>query len=231
VALNPVLTVGAQICETIRAHAKVSRRAAFARAAELLRSVEIPEPTARLTAYPHQLSGGMRQRVVIAMAMACDPQLIIADEPTTALDVTVQAQIMEVLLAAAAERRASMLLISHDLRLVGAVTDRVNVMYAGRIVEQGRSRELMRAPSHPYTQALLVSTPRIRGQRVLRLPTIEGRPPDPRAMPTGCRFHPRCPRAQPKCPELEPSLGAVWPDAACWFPLRGEQDPSESALS
>jgi oligopeptide/dipeptide ABC transporter ATP-binding protein len=231
VALDPVITVGAQICEAVRAHTGASRREALARAADLLHSVGISEPKTRLAAYPHQLSGGMRQRVVIAIALSLDPELIVADEPTTALDVTVQAQIMDVLLSAAASRRASVLLISHDLRLVGAVTDRVNVMYAGRIVEQGKSRELMRSPSHPYTHALLESTPRVSGTRADRLHAIEGRPPDPRTMPAGCRFHPRCPEAQAKCRETEPSLGVVAPDAACWFPLtstRGTYDRASS---
>jgi oligopeptide/dipeptide ABC transporter ATP-binding protein len=221
-ALNPVLMVGRQITESIRAHTGVSRREARERACELLRSVGIPEPRARLFAYPHQLSGGMRQRVGIAIALAGDPRLVVADEPTTALDATVQAQIIDLLLSAAASRQASVLLISHDLRMVGGVTDRVNVMYAGRIVEQDTSGKVMRTPSHPYTSALLGSTPRIRGERSRRLTTIEGRPPDPRALPSGCRFHPRCPAARPACAEEEPLIDQVGSTVACWFPLIGD---------
>jgi oligopeptide/dipeptide ABC transporter ATP-binding protein len=223
-ALNPVLTIQTQIVETIRAHTPLTRAEAVDRAAELLRSVGIAEPRARLAAYPHQLSGGMRQRVVIAIALSCDPKVIIADEPTTALDVTVQAQIIDLLVSAAESRRMSVLLISHDLRLVSAATDRVSVMYAGRIVENRPAAALMRFPAHPYTRALLECTPRIRGRRALT--AIEGRPPDPRAMPGGCRFHPRCPLARDRCREAEPLLEAGTSLAACWFPLeRAERSP------
>jgi oligopeptide/dipeptide ABC transporter ATP-binding protein len=228
-ALNPVLTVRTQLTEIIRAHAAVPRPEASDRATELLRSVGIAEPRARLAAYPHQLSGGMRQRVAIAIALACNPQLVVADEPTTALDATVQAQIIDLLLSAAGSRRASVVLISHDLQLVGAVASRVYVMYAGRIVEENLAREVMRSPMHPYTRALLQSTPRISGERARRLQAIEGRPPDPRAMPPGCRFHPRCPVGRPECTQREPMLGSVSPQAACWFPVTAAPDPARTA--
>ena len=217
-ALNPVLTVRTQLTEVMRAHSGLTRAEAARRAVGLLRSLGIAEPEARLAAYPHHLSGGMRQRVAIGIALACDPQLVIADEPTTALDATVQAQIIDLLLLAASSRQASVLLISHDLRLVGAVASRVYVMYAGRIVEENTAYAVMHQPEHPYTAALLRSTPRISGERVRRLQAIDGRPPDPRAMPKGCRFHPRCPSAQPVCAQREPVLGAVSSRAACWFP-------------
>jgi oligopeptide/dipeptide ABC transporter ATP-binding protein len=226
-ALNPVLTIGNQLREILLAHAVTSRREVREREAELLKSVGIAEPTARLRAYPHQLSGGMRQRVAIAIAMACHPALLIADEPTTALDATVQRQIIELLVDSARAQRASVLLISHDLRLIAAVASRVYVMYAGRIVETGSAAEVMNAPTHPYTQALLRSTPRLRAVHTGRLPAIRGRPPDPHALPPGCRFHPRCVARQPICAEREPLLGAVSARAACWFPLvpsRAEND-------
>ena len=215
-ALNPVLRIGTQIVETLRAHLELDRAAARARAAGLLRSVGIPEPEARLKAYPHELSGGMRQRVAIAIAISCEPRLVIADEPTTALDVTVQAQVVDVLVRSARERGAAVLLISHDLGLISAVTDRTLVMYAGRLIEEGATRRVVHAPAHPYTQALLTATPRIRGAKADRLPAIPGRPPDLAAVPAGCRFAPRCAFAQERCREEEPRLRRDAP--ACWFP-------------
>jgi peptide/nickel transport system ATP-binding protein len=215
-ALNPVLRVGTQIVETLRAHLDVDRSTARARAAELLRSVGIPEPEARLKAYPHELSGGMRQRVAIAIAISCEPRLVIADEPTTALDVTVQAQVVDALVHSARERGAAVLLISHDLGLISAVTDRTLVMYAGRLIEEGPTARVVRAPSHPYTEALLTATPRIRGAKADRLPAIPGRPPDLAAVPDGCRFAPRCAFAQERCRAEEPRLRDGAP--ACWFP-------------
>jgi oligopeptide/dipeptide ABC transporter ATP-binding protein len=214
-ALNPVLNVSVQITETIRRHLHLGRAAATNRAVELLHSVGIPEPRARLHAYPHELSGGMRQRVAIAIAIACDPHLLIADEPTTALDVTVQAQIVRLLLAAASTRGASVLLISHDLRLVATVADRILVMYAGKLVEHGSTAEIVRTPEHPYTSALLDSTPRVRVRTANRIEPISGRLPDLSDMPTGCRFHPRCRFADRRCDTEEP---VDQTRALCWYP-------------
>ena len=190
-SLNPVFTVGEQIVEAIELHRTVRGRAAWAVAVELLRRVGIPSADRRAKAYPHQLSGGMRQRTMIAMALACEPALLIADEPTTALDVTVQRQILDLLQTLQAELGMSVLLISHDLGVVSHVADETYVMYAGRIVERAPTGELLANPLHPYTRALLACTPRIDG--VLdRLAVIPGSVPDPTAYPSGCRFHPRC---------------------------------------
>jgi oligopeptide/dipeptide ABC transporter ATP-binding protein len=216
-ALDPVLRIETQITETLRAHLNLPRKALRPKAEQLLKSVGIPEADARLRAYPHELSGGMRQRVTIAIALACDPELVIADEPTTALDVTVQAQIIDLLLRAAQSRGASILLISHDLRLIATVSDRILVMYAGRIVEAGTTSEVIRAPEHPYTAALLDSTPRVGTRSSKRLKAIAGRPPDFLTMPSGCRFHPRCPYADNRCVEHEPRIEELG-RAACWYP-------------
>ncbi len=202
-SLNPVFTVAAQIGESVRAHQRVSRGAARVRALELLQEVGIPDPVARLDQYPHQLSGGMRQRVMIAIALASEPDLLVADEPTTALDVTVQAQILEVLDRLRAARGMAVLLITHDLGIVAGRADRVAVMYAGRLVEEAATTELFAHPSHPYTRGLLASVPRIAGP-VTRLTPIAGTVPPPTAWPTGCRFHPRCPVALPRCPTEDP---------------------------
>ncbi len=202
-SLNPVFTVADQISESVRAHQKVSTSAARARALELLQEVGIPDPVARLDQYPHQLSGGMRQRVMIAIALASEPELLIADEPTTALDVTVQAQILEVLDRLRAARGMAVLLITHDLGIVAGRADRVAVMYAGRLVEEAATTELFARPSHPYTRGLLASVPRISGP-VTRLTPIAGNVPAPTAWPAGCRFHPRCPQAMPRCATDDP---------------------------
>jgi len=215
-ALDPVLRVRTQIEETIAAHLGLERERARERSLELLRSVGIPDPERRLRAYPHELSGGMRQRVALAIALSCDPRLIIADEPTTALDVTVQAQVIELLVAAARGRRTAVLLISHDLGLVSRVTDRTLVMYAGRIVEAGPTSEVIHDPAHPYTEALLASTPRVRSPRVDRFPAIPGRPPDLVHPPGGCRFAPRCRYSRERCTQEEPLLGEL--PVACWYP-------------
>jgi len=202
-SLNPVFTVGDQIAEGIRAHADVSRREARERAVALLAEVGIPDPAARATAYPHQMSGGMRQRVMIAIALSSGPELLIADEPTTALDVTVQAQILEILDRLRRSHGLAVLLITHDLGIVAGRADRVAVMYAGRIVEAATTAELFARPSHPYTRGLFASIPTLTGPRT-RLTPISGNVPSPAAWPTGCRFRTRCPQAMERC-SAEPS--------------------------
>jgi len=216
-SLNPVLTVGDQITEGIRAHFPVSKADARERARALLQEVGIADPAGRLHAYPHQLSGGMRQRVMIAIALAAEPEILIADEPTTALDVTVQAQILELLDELRRSRGMTVLLITHDLGIVAGRADRVAVMYAGQIVEEAPTLELFAHPSHPYTQGLFASVPRITGP-VTRLTPIGGTVPQPTAWPTGCRFRPRCPKAFAKS-ELPPELLTVGPEhrMRCWL--------------
>ncbi len=201
-SLNPVFTVGEQIGEALRLHRKLSRKAARAAAIEAMREVAIPDPARRLDDYPHQLSGGMRQRVMIAMALACDPKLLIADEPTTALDVTIQAQILELLNELRSHRELGVLLITHDLGVVAEVADRVAVMYTGRIVEESSVEELFARPKHPYTEGLLRSVPKLTIADVAkkeRLETIEGVVPSPTELPPGCHFAPRCPYRMPRC--------------------------------
>jgi peptide/nickel transport system ATP-binding protein len=206
-ALNPVQRIGPQIAEQILAHERLGRAAALARASELLERVGIPRPQERLRAFPHELSGGMRQRVMIAMALTCGPRLLIADEPTTALDVTIQAQILEEVRRLRAETNAGVILITHDLGVVADVADRVAVMYAGQLVEQGTLDELFYDPQHPYTWGLLGSIARVDRPRPARLPAIAGMPPSLAAPPHGCRFRPRCPHAFAQCGEL-PALEA-----------------------
>ncbi len=205
-SLNPVLTVGEQIAEAIRLHRKVSKREAWLQAIEGMRDVAIPSPETRAKSYPHEMSGGMRQRVMIAMALACDPKLLIADEPTTALDVTIQAQILDLLKELREKRNLALLLITHDLGVVAETADRVAVMYAGKIVEEASVTELFIRPRHPYTEGLLRAVPRLdeeRHGRMLRLQTIEGTVPNPLDLPSGCRFAPRCPHTKDKCREGE----------------------------
>jgi peptide/nickel transport system ATP-binding protein len=216
-SLNPVFTAGSQIAEAIRAHYPVSRAEARERSLRLLQEVGIPDPRSRLDAYPHQLSGGMRQRVMIAIALAAEPEILIADEPTTALDVTVQAQILEVLDRLRTSRGMAVLLITHDLGIVAGRADRVAVMYAGQIVEEAPTARLFANPSHPYTQGLFASVPRLRGP-VQRLTPIAGSVPPPTAWPAGCRFRPRCPKAFDKS-ELEPPLLHVEHEhrMRCWL--------------
>jgi oligopeptide/dipeptide ABC transporter ATP-binding protein len=216
-SLNPVFTVGDQIAEGVRAHLPVTRGEARERARALLQEVGIPDPAGRLHAYPHQLSGGMRQRVMIAIALAAEPEILVADEPTTALDVTVQAQILEVLDRLRQARGMAVLLITHDLGIVAGRADRVAVMYAGQIVEEAPTPELFAHPSHPYTQGLFASVPRISGP-VTRLTPIGGTVPPPTAWPEGCRFRPRCPQAFEKS-QLSPELLPVGPDhrMRCWL--------------
>jgi peptide/nickel transport system ATP-binding protein len=201
-ALNPVFTIGDQIAETLIVHGRANRRAAAAKAVELLEAVKIPNAAARVRDYPHQLSGGMRQRVLIAMALACSPALVIADEPTTALDVTIQAQILDLLREMKSAYHLSLLLITHDLGVIAETADRVAVMYAGRIVEQGAVRGIFRDPKHPYTRGLLASMPG--GGRGQRLRAIEGTVPMLGALPAGCAFHPRCPDRFEPCTSAPP---------------------------
>ncbi len=221
-SLNPVFTVGDQIAEGIRAHNSVSRKNAMDRAVALLAEVGISDPATRVRNYPHQMSGGMRQRVMIAMALACEPELLVADEPTTALDVTVQAQILEILDELRRARGMAVLLITHDLGIVAGRADRVAVMYAGQIVEQATTDQLFARPSHPYTQGLLASVPRLTGPRS-RLTPIGGSVPTPDAWPSGCRFRPRCPQAFSKS-ELPPPPLDVEPGhwMRCWLAEKGQ---------
>ncbi len=203
-ALNPVMRVGDHIAEALIVHGLTSRRAARARAVDLLEAVKIPEPARRVDDYPHQLSGGMRQRVMIAVALACRPPLVIADEPTTALDVTVQAQILDLLRAMKQQFELSLLLITHDLGVIAETADRVVVMYAGRIVEQGPVREVLRSPKHPYTRGLLASVPG--GVAGSKLTAIEGTVPNLASLPPGCAFAPRCPERMATCDAALPDL-------------------------
>ena len=232
-SLNPAFTVGDQIAETVRRHRGGGRRAASSRAAssravEMLDMVGIPNAARRVHAYPHEFSGGMRQRAMIAMALACDPKILIADEPTTALDVTIQAQILELLLSLRDRIGMAVLLVTHDLGVVAEVCDRVVVMYAGQVVECAAAGPLFEQPRMPYTEGLLAAMPQL-GSREGRLPSIPGRTPEPWNMPVGCRFHPRCPYSDPKCTEGEVALRAVDPgrDSRCVrtgeLDLRGAQ--------
>ena len=205
-ALNPVRRVGVQITAPMRHHLGLSRRAARARAMDLLSEVGIPDPARRLEQYPHELSGGMRQRVVIAAALSCEPTLLIADEPTTALDVTVQRQILDLLARLQDERGMAMILITHDMGVVSGMADRVAVMYAGQFVEVADSRDLFTSVRHPYTKALLNSIPGIDLPSKTRLVAIDGRPPDMTAMPPGCRFEPRCAHRRADCASTVPEL-------------------------
>ncbi|MDX6405934.1 MAG: peptide/nickel transport system ATP-binding protein [Blastocatellia bacterium] len=211
-SLNPVFTVGEQIAEALRLHRGLSRKAARASAIEAMREVSIPDPALRADDYPHQLSGGMRQRVMIAMALACDPKVLIADEPTTALDVTIQAQILDLLNQLRKTRELAVLLITHDLGVVAEVAERVAVMYTGKIVEESPVDELFARPKHPYTEGLLRSVPKLTAKDVAkaeRLQTIEGTVPRPTALPPGCHFEPRCQYRMPRCKEGEIPLYPV----------------------
>ncbi|AJE82572.1 MULTISPECIES: ABC transporter ATP-binding protein [Streptomyces] len=217
-SLNPVLTVGDQLGEMFVVHRGMSKKDARARAVELMDRVRIPAAKERVRQYPHQFSGGMRQRIMIAMALALEPALIIADEPTTALDVTVQAQVMELLAELQRELRMGLILITHDLGVVADVADRIAVMYAGRIVESAPVHDIYRAPAHPYTKGLLESIPRL-DQKGQELYAIKGLPPNLMHIPPGCAFHPRCPRAQEVCVREEPPLHRVSAErgSACHF--------------
>jgi oligopeptide/dipeptide ABC transporter ATP-binding protein len=221
VYLNPVLTVGEQIVESLRRHRGTGKAAAAERAAALLTLVGIPNAKGRLGDYPHQFSGGMRQRAMIAMALACDPVLLVADEPTTALDVTIQAQILDLLRRLRREQGMALLIITHDLGVVAGITDRLAVMYAGRVVETGSTRDLLRSPRHPYTAGLLRSLPRLDQPRQAELLPIEGSPPDLAGDLTGCPFRPRCARALDRCATEDPPVTPAGDGrgVACWNPV------------
>jgi peptide/nickel transport system ATP-binding protein len=221
-SLNPVLTIGRQIVETLREHLEIARASALRRAVELLAEVGIPAPEQRLRQYPHQLSGGMRQRVAIAIALSCEPRLLIADEPTTALDVTVQAQILDLLARERDRRGMAMILITHDLGVVAGHTDKVAVMYAGRIVERAPTTHLFKAMRVPYTEALLAAIPKLDAPPHTPLPAISGRPPDPTRPLPGCSFAPRCRYRAERCEEQKPGLtpiDASGHEYACWHPI------------
>jgi peptide/nickel transport system ATP-binding protein len=208
-ALNPVMRVGDQIAEAVRAHNRLSRKEAWQRAADAMNDVAIPQPERRARDYPHQLSGGMRQRIMIAMAIVNRPQLLIADEPTTALDVTIQAQILDLLAVLRSKFNLAMLFISHDLAVVSQVADRVAVMYAGNVVELGSKHDIFQAPAHPYTRGLLTAVPDLTTDRTQPLKTIEGSVPSLQAMPTGCPFEPRCEFRIGECAQSLPQLGEI----------------------
>ena len=229
--LNSTMTVGKQIAEGLRTHLKFSQDEAQRRAISLLEQVGIPDVANRINSYPHQFSGGMRQRVMIAIALACNPKLLIADEPTTALDVTVQAQIMELISGVCKEFGTALVLITHDLGVVAGMTDRVIVMYAGKVVEEGPTDELFANPRHPYTLGLLASVPRLDEKRTALLKTIEGAPPDLLKPPPGCPFMPRCYFAHAICrtmPPLDPIPGMTAHRKACWIDVT---DPKEQAYA
>ena len=217
-SLNPVLTIGRQLTEGLEIHLRMTPAEAQARAIELLAMVGIPDPARRLAQYPHHFSGGMRQRMMIAMALACNPSLILADEPTTALDVTIQAQILELMKDLSRRLGVAMLIITHNLGVVARYADRVNVMYAGRIIERASAAELYANPRHPYTLGLLRSVPRLDEPRRARLDPIQGQPPDLTRLPPGCAFAPRCSYRVERCSEAAPPLGKLTPAhlSACW---------------
>jgi oligopeptide/dipeptide ABC transporter ATP-binding protein len=226
-SLNPVYTVGDQIMEPLMLHLGLSKGEAEQRAIDLLKRVGIPAPEDRFGSYPHQFSGGMRQRVMIAIALACNPKVLIADEPTTALDVTIQAQILDLMAGLNRDFGTAIILITHDLGVVAEVCKRVIVMYAGKVIEQGPAEKLFSTPQHPYTMGLLKSIPRLGHDVKERLAPIGGLPPDLLSPPTGCRFRPRCPRRRAKCEEspplIETSPGQF---AACWFPGGTDLEPA-----
>ncbi|KAB8189647.1 ATP-binding cassette domain-containing protein [Nonomuraea phyllanthi] len=223
-ALNPVVPVGRQIGEAVRHHLGLSRAAARDRAAGLLEQVGVPDPGRRLKHYPHQFSGGLRQRITIAMALSCDPALLIADEATTALDVTVQRQILDLLAGLAGDRGMGLVLVSHDLGVIAGRADEIAVMYAGRVVEHGLTRAVFARPRHRYTEALLGAIPRLDAPPHARLRVIPGAPPDLADPPPGCAFAPRCPAARPDCLAAPPPLVAEGPHAhACLYPADGAE--------
>jgi peptide/nickel transport system ATP-binding protein len=235
-SLNPLYTVGQQLIETIRTHLPVSQREARERAIALLAEAGIPAPAQRIDQYPHQFSGGMRQRVVIALALCAEPELIIADEPTTALDVSIQAQIITLLKRVCSEHGAAVMLITHDMGVIAETADRVAVMYAGRLAEIGPVRDVIHAPQHPYTAGLMASIPKL-GEAREQLAQIEGSMPRLTAIPGGCAYHPRCPKRFAPCTEQRPDLMAAGASlTACWLhagqsrPVNGESGASQSKL-
>ena len=217
-SLNPLFTVGDQVAEPLRVHEGAGRRAARERARELIRSVRIAAPEIRVREYPHQMSGGMRQRIVGAIAISCEPRLLIADEPTTSLDLTIQTQYLALLRELQRRHRLALIFVTHNLGIVARMCDRVAVMYAGRVVENGPVRAIFDAPAHPYTQALVESIPRL-GDARGRLTAIDGQPPDLAALPAGCAFHPRCPKVFERCRQETPPALAAGPahTARCWL--------------
>jgi oligopeptide/dipeptide ABC transporter ATP-binding protein len=217
-SLNPLFTIGDQVAEPIRVHEHENRRTAWNRARGLLEAVRIAAPNQRVREYPHQLSGGMRQRIVGAIAISCEPRLLIADEPTTSLDVTIQAQYLSLLRDLQKAHGLALIFITHNLGIVAKMCDVVAVMYAGRLVESGPVRQIFNSPAHPYTKALIESIPRL-GDSTARLTAIDGQPPDPSALPPGCAFHPRCPQAMERCRAEAPPDVRVGVDqtAACWL--------------
>ncbi len=217
-SLNPLFTIGDQVAEPMRIHEHMARKGAWAKAKDLLRAVRISAPDTRVREYPHQMSGGMRQRIVGAIAISCEPSLLIADEPTTSLDVTIQAQYLNLLRELQRAHHLAMIFITHNLGIVAKMCDQVAVMYAGRMVEVGPVRQIFNRPSHPYTEALLQSIPRLADSRE-RLTAIEGQPPDLVSPPTGCAFHPRCPRAIERCHDEDPPIFAVADNqrTRCWL--------------
>ncbi|MEO1103288.1 MAG: ABC transporter ATP-binding protein, partial [Pseudomonadota bacterium] len=215
-SLNPVYTVGFQIAEVLMVHLGLSRREALSRAVSLMEEVGIPAAQERLMDYPHQLSGGMRQRAMIAMALACKPKILIADEPTTALDVTIQAQILSLIRRLREDHGTAILLITHDMGVIAKMSDQVAVMYAGRVVEKAAATDIFARPQHPYTALLLRSVPRTSGD-IAKLDTIAGTMPSPAAPPPGCRFHPRCPLAVEQCTkDAPPMTRRAAGEVACW---------------
>ncbi len=218
-SLNPVFTVGFQLMEPLRVHMGMNKKQARVRAAELLELVGIPDAASRLKDYPHQFSGGMRQRVMIAIALACDPKVLIADEPTTALDVTIQAQILELVKELRQKLGMAIIWITHDLGVVAEIADRIAVMYAGQIVEHAEVHELFRHPAHPYTRALLETLPKVSGPRNKRLLSIDGQPPNMTSPPDSCEFAPRCKYAFERCLKENPLRANITPDhdVACWW--------------
>ena len=220
-ALNPVFRIGNQMIDVLRQHQRITRRQAHAAAIEMLAKVGIPAPEKRISEYPHQLSGGMRQRVMIAMALSCSPRLLVADEPTTALDVTTQAQVLEQMVSLQQEFGMAMILITHDMGVVAQSCKNAMVMYSGRVVEQAPVTELFERPRHPYTCGLLAAIPRLRDERIAELPVIEGTVPDPLNLPEGCRFADRCDKVKDYCrlaqPELK-SIGRADSKVACYVP-------------
>jgi oligopeptide/dipeptide ABC transporter ATP-binding protein len=233
-SLNPVYRIGAQIAEAIQAHENIDKRGARARAVELLRQVGIPNPESRVDDYPHQFSGGMRQRAMIAMALSCNPSILIADEPTTALDVTIQAQIVELIGRLKKDFNSAVIFITHDLGVIAEIADEIIVMYAGRVVEQGSTRDVFYDPQMPYTWGLLGSIPRLDRPRVERLHTIEGTPPSLINLPQGCKFRPRCPHAFDKCmeePELENRVDTPGHLDRCWLDVGFKRDHRDETIS
>ena len=233
-SLNPVYRIGAQIAEAIQAHEKVDKRAARARTIELLRQVGIPNPESRVDDFPHQFSGGMRQRAMIAMALSCNPSILIADEPTTALDVTIQAQIVELVSRLKDDFNSSVIFITHDLGVIADIADEIIVMYAGRVVERGSKRDIFYDPQMPYTWGLLGSIPRLDRPRPERLHTIKGSPPSLINAPEGCKFRPRCPHAFAKCmqePGLENRVEARGHLDRCWLDVAYKREHRDETIS